>query len=121
MNNRTSTNISNAFSESVFVKVSSSDGEVLEQMVKPGDSKEFNTNYGQVQFQLSFLKKDESRFGYKSTRVKSDYFYTINIGSHNKYIIKKGETGLELLKEDVGPCGNRIFFRTSQDEFKRTN
>ena len=121
MDNKTATNIRNTFSEWVFVKVSSSNGEVLEQMVKPGESKKFNTNYGQVQFQLSFLQKDESRFGYKSSWVKSDYFYTINIGSHNKYIIKKGETGLELLKEDVGPCGNRIFFRTSQDQFKRTN
>ena len=115
MENKTATIISNAFSEWVFVKVSSSNGEVLEQMVKPGESKKINTNYGQMKFQLSFIEKDDSRFGYKSTRVKTHNFHSINIGDHNTnyyYVIQKGEEGLELLRQDVGYYRMGKFFRT---------
>ena len=49
MVNKTAMNISNASSEWVVVKVNPCNGEEKEQVVKPGESKKFNTTYEQIE------------------------------------------------------------------------
>ena len=103
MVNKTAMNISNASSEWVVVKVNPCNGEEKEQVVKPGESKKFYTNYGQIQVQLHLIQPDHSWYGTKSTRVenhKAEYEQTFC--SHNNLIIKNGATGLELVQARYG-------------------
>ena len=103
MVNNAAMNISNASSEWVVAKVIPSNGEETEQMVKPGESKKFYTNYGQIEVHLHLIKPDHSWYGTKSTRVdnhKAEYEQTLC--SHNNLIIKNGKTGLELVQARYG-------------------
>merc|ERR1712126_362251 len=100
---KTATNISNASSECVVVEVNPSNEEAAKQIVKPGESKKFYTNYGQIQVKLHLIQPDHYWYGSKSTRVeKYKGKYEENFCSHNNYIIKDGKTGLEIVQARHG-------------------
>ena len=103
MVSKTAVNISNASSEWVVVKVKPTKGEAAEQVVKPGESKKFYTNYGKIQVQLHLIKPDHSWNASISTPVENHKGeYEQIFCSHNNYIIKNGATGLELVPARPG-------------------
>ena len=103
MVNKTAMNISNASSEWVVAKVIPSNGKATEQMVKPGESKKFCTDYGQIKVQLHLIRPDHSWYGTKSTRIESHKAeYEQTLCSYNNLIIRNGMTGLELVQARDG-------------------